>query len=56
MAYKIGSECIGCGACAAECPTSCISDGGGVFVINQAECIDCGSCAGVCPVDAPKAQ
>lgn len=26
MAYRIGDECIGCGACAADCPTSCIVD------------------------------
>ncbi len=56
MAYKIGSECIGCGACVGECPTSCISDNGGVFVIKESDCIDCGTCAGVCPVGAPKAE
>jgi len=56
MAYKIGSECIGCGACISECPNNCISDQGGVAVINGAECIDCGSCAGVCPVSAPKPE
>lgn len=54
MAYKIGSECIGCGACEAECPTSCISADGGIFKINEAECIECGACAGACPVGAPK--
>ncbi len=56
MAYKIGSECIGCGACIGECPSKCISDEGGVAVINAAECIDCGSCASVCPVSAPKQE
>jgi len=54
MAYKIGPECIGCGACASECPTSCIVEDGGVYKINEADCIECGACAGVCPVDAPK--
>ncbi len=54
MAYHIGDECIGCGACAADCPTSCIVDDGGVFKINEADCIECGACAGNCPVGAPK--
>ena len=54
MAYHIGDECIGCGACAADCPTSCIVDAGGVFKINEATCIECGACAGNCPVGAPK--
>ncbi|HIT73822.1 ferredoxin [Tyzzerella sp. An114] len=54
MAYQIDSSCIGCGACASECPTSCIAEDGGVFKVNEAECIECGSCANVCPVGAPK--
>ena len=54
MAYKIGDECIGCGACVADCPTSCIVDDGSVFKINEADCIECGACAGSCPVGAPK--
>ncbi|MCI9355072.1 MAG: 4Fe-4S binding protein [Firmicutes bacterium] len=56
MAHKIGSECIGCGACMSECPTNCIYENGGVYAIKEAECIDCGSCAGVCPVSAPKPE
>lgn len=40
MAHKIGPECIGCGACAGGCPTGCIHEDGGVYVINAAECID----------------
>ncbi|MFT8888789.1 MAG: 4Fe-4S binding protein [Ethanoligenens sp.] len=54
MAYKIGEECISCGACASECPVSCISEGDGIYVIDEATCVDCGSCASVCPVEAPK--
>lgn len=56
MAYKIGEECIACGACAAECPTEAISEGENQFVIDADKCVDCGTCAGVCPVEAPKAE
>ena len=56
MAYRINDDCISCGACEGECPTSCISAGEGKFVINAEECIDCGNCANVCPVDAPVQQ
>ena len=52
MAYKISDECISCGACAAECPVSAISEGDGKFEINADECISCGTCAGVCPMEA----
>lgn len=53
MAYKITDACISCGACAAECPVGCISQGETQYQIDQNSCIGCGSCAGVCPVDAP---
>ena len=53
MAYKISDDCIACGACAEECPVSCISEGDGKYVINPDECVSCGSCANVCPVGAP---
>ena len=52
MAYVINDSCISCGACEGECPTSCISAGDSIYVINAPECIDCGACAGACPVDA----
>ena len=50
MAYRITEKCISCGACAAECPVGCISQGEERFVIDQSAC---GTCAGVCPVEAP---
>jgi len=49
--YKINSECIECGSCAAVCPVEAISAGEGQYVICD-KCIDCGSCAGTCPVGA----
>ena len=54
MAYKINvDECLGCGACAGECPVSAISEKDGKYVIDAETCISCGACAGVCPVGAP---
>ncbi len=51
MAHVINADdCINCGACAGECPVSCISENGDHHEINADDCIDCGACAGVCPV------
>ena len=50
MAYKITDKCIACGACAANCPVSCISDAGSKYEIDPSMCISCGTCAAVCPV------
>lgn len=53
MAFKISNECIGCGACAADCTVMCITQkDNGQYEINPSECIDCGTCEGVCPVSA----
>ncbi|MBQ2889502.1 MAG: 4Fe-4S binding protein [Clostridia bacterium] len=53
MAYIINDDCIGCGACAGECPCECISEADGKYVIDADACVECGACAGVCPVAAP---
>ena len=34
MAYKINDNCISCGACAANCPVECISQGDTKYVID----------------------
>ena len=56
MAYQIGSACVSCGACAAECPVEAISEGASHYEIDPAKCIDCGTCAETCPVGAPAAE
>lgn len=53
MAFKINDDCIKCGACADNCPVSCITEGDDKFEINADECIECGACADACPVAAP---
>ena len=52
MAHRIGNDCIACGSCAEACPINAITEGDGIFVVDEAECINCGACEGACPVDA----
>ena len=55
MAYTIDKDvCLGCGACASECPVEAISEADGKYEINPDTCIGCGSCESTCPVGAPK--
>jgi len=56
MAYVINDDCINCGVCVPECPTDCIKEGDGKYVVVAADCISCGVCANVCPVDACKEE
>ena len=53
MAYKITDKCIACGACAANCPVSCITQKGEKYDIAPEQCISCGTCGCGCPVEAP---
>lgn len=55
ITYVINSDdCINCGACAEECPVSCISESDGVHVIDASACTGCGECAEICPTRAPQ--
>jgi NAD-dependent dihydropyrimidine dehydrogenase PreA subunit len=55
MAYIITEDCIACGACEAECPVGCISEGD-IYSIDPDQCIDCGSCEAVCPTGAAQPE
>lgn len=52
--YEINAEkCVGCTACARNCPVACISGKPKVLhVIDQDRCIKCGKCYDVCKFDA----
>ena len=56
MAMKITDECIACGACVTECPTSSITEGN-IYIIDAKTCVECEGhydspqCASVCPVE-----
>lgn len=53
MAHQINhDDCIGCGACAADCPMDAISERNGAYVVDEGMCIDCGACGDSCPVGA----
>ena len=45
------NHCTGCGACAANCPVDCITEGDGKYVIDQDKCVQCGTGQMNCPAD-----
>lgn len=51
MPRKILDSCIACGACTAECPVDCISEGD-IYSIEADVCIDCAACEAVCPTES----
>jgi ferredoxin len=57
MAMKINEDCISCGACEPECPTSAITEGDTIYVIDTNKCVECvghfdsSKCIEVCPVE-----
>ena len=51
MPKIIEADCVACGVCAAECPSSAITVGD-VAVINPDVCTECGACIDACPSGA----
>lgn len=53
MPHKIGSQCIGCTACAKSCPVFAIDgEPKNQHTINEKRCVDCGVCGRLCPKSA----
>ena len=50
--HWIGSRCLGCKLCLAQCPRGALSFGEGGLQIDRAQCEGCGRCAAECPSTA----
>jgi NAD-dependent dihydropyrimidine dehydrogenase PreA subunit len=45
-------KCVGCAACIADCPVTCLEMDGDKVKVDADACIDCGACIQSCPVEA----
>jgi ferredoxin len=53
MAYQVDKNlCIGCGACASNCPVLAIEQKDDKYEINANVCVSCGACESTCSVSA----
>ena len=53
MPYSITNDCIGCTACARNCPVEAIAGAPKQqHVVNRKRCVSCGVCGRVCPKGA----
>ncbi|MDR3111640.1 MAG: 4Fe-4S binding protein [Elusimicrobiota bacterium] len=53
MAYQIDvNVCVGCGACAANCPVSAIDPKDDKYEVKEDTCVSCGACESSCPTGA----
>ena len=52
--FFITEKCVGCSACASDCPMQAIDSSKIPHEINQRLCIGCGDCFEICPVGAIK--
>ncbi len=49
LTFEITDKCIGCGACARQCPAGCISgEKKEKHIIDQSKCLKCGACEKTC--------
>lgn len=53
ITFTINEKCIGCGACARNCPANCISGEKKTrHIIDQKKCLKCGECVRTCKFNA----